>query len=115
MQPFTERVVDIIKSIPPGRVMTYGLVAALAGNPRGARQVARILHSMSRKHGLPWHRVINSRGGISPRGGEEYLQHKLLEKEGIEFGLNGRIDLSRYYPVRTATSAGRRPLAEPVP
>jgi methylated-DNA-protein-cysteine methyltransferase-like protein len=98
MEPFTKRVIKIIRSIPPGRVLTYGLVAALAGDPRGARQVARVLHSMSRKHGLPWHRVINFRGGISLRGGEEDLQRTLLEAEGVEFGLNGRIDLSRYLP-----------------
>ena len=45
---FTERAVAIIKQIPEGKVMTYGQIADLAGSPRGARQVVRILHSMSK-------------------------------------------------------------------
>ncbi|WP_430541093.1 MGMT family protein [Sporosarcina thermotolerans] len=65
MLPFTERAVKIIKEIPAGRVMTYGQVASAAGNPRGARQISRILHSMSAKYELPWHRIINAQGGIS--------------------------------------------------
>ena len=47
MQPFTQRVIELIQAIPPGYVMSYGQVAAAAGNPRGARQVVRILHAMS--------------------------------------------------------------------
>lgn len=65
VQPFTERVIRIIQPIPSGHVMTYGQIARLAGNSWGARQVARILHSMSCKYRLPWHRVINSRGEIA--------------------------------------------------
>ena len=61
MNPFTERVINIIKSIPIGKVMSYGQIAKVAGSPRGARQVVRILHSMSEKHKLPWHRVINAK------------------------------------------------------
>jgi methylated-DNA-protein-cysteine methyltransferase related protein len=94
---FTARVRDIIRSIPPGRVMTYGLVASRAGNRSGARQVARILHSSSDKYDLPWHRVINREGKISlPRGGGYELQKELLEEEGIIFWDNGRIDLEEY-------------------
>lgn len=65
MTPFTERVIHIIQSIPEGKVMTYGGVARAAGSPRGARQVVRILHSMSKKYKLPWHRVINAKGMIA--------------------------------------------------
>ena len=99
MNPFTERVVQIIRDIPAGCVMTYGQVAAAAGNPRGARQVARILHSMSAKYELPWHRIINAQGGIStPSDREEKggLQRELLELEGVEFMSNGKVDLGRY-------------------
>nr|NJM04421.1 MGMT family protein [Desulfobacula sp.] len=94
---FTRDVLHIIKHIPHGRVLTYGRVAALAGQPGGARQVSRILHAMSRKYELPWHRVINSRGGISlgPSQGRE-LQKALLESEGIEFSANGGLDLKIY-------------------
>ncbi|XID91287.1 MGMT family protein [Paenibacillaceae bacterium WGS1546] len=97
MQPFTERVIAVIQSIPAGSVMTYGQIAACAGSPRGARQVVRILHSMSEKHGLPWHRVVNAQGEIAIREGEgRYTQQLVLEGEGVEFGLNGRIDLELY-------------------
>ena len=93
MNPFTERVIQIIQSIPAGRVMTYGQVAAAAGNPRSARQVVRILHTMSQKHALPWHRIINAKGEISFT---ENQQREHLEAEGIEFGLTGKVDLTHY-------------------
>lgn len=99
MNEFTERVIHIIQSIPAGKVMTYGQVAAAAGNPRGARQVARILHSMSKKHELPWHRIINAQGGIStPENADNkgIHQREMLEIEGVEFGLNDKVDLSIY-------------------
>ncbi|MFS0575656.1 MGMT family protein [Sporosarcina sp. 179-K 3D1 HS] len=104
MNPFTERVLRIIKEIPAGYVMTYGQVAASAGNPRGARQVARILHSMSAKHELPWHRIINAQGGISfPEDAEAKgaRQRDLLEVEGVQFTSNGKVDLAvyRWFPL----------------
>ncbi len=89
--------IEIIRGIPQGRVLTYGLVAAMAGNPRAARQVARILHSSSRKHGLPWHRVINSRGTISlPRGNGYEEQKEMLLSEGIVFRHDDTINLKEY-------------------
>lgn len=89
--------IEIIRGIPQGRVLTYGLVAAMAGNPRAARQVARILHSSSRKHGLPWHRVINSRGTISlPRGNGYEKQKEILLSEGIVFRHDDTINLKEY-------------------
>ncbi len=91
--PFTDRVVRIIRRIPRGKVASYGQVAALAGAPAGARQVARLLHSLSRIERLPWHRVINSRGTISLPGAGGELQRDLLEREGVEFGLGGHVDL----------------------
>jgi methylated-DNA-protein-cysteine methyltransferase-like protein len=94
--PFTERVVHLIRSIPRGRVASYGQVAALAGFPAAARQVVRLLHSLSGKEHLPWHRVINSKGTISLTGQEYDLQRSLLEREGIEFGLGDCIDLKRF-------------------
>ncbi|MBE9914621.1 DNA methyltransferase [Paenibacillus donghaensis] len=97
MQPFTQAVIEQIKSIPAGKVMTYGGIAAAAGSPRAARQVVRILHSMSGKYELPWHRVVNAKGEIALLDDESrFRQRSLLEDEGIEFGLNGRIDLSVY-------------------
>lgn len=97
MLPFTELVVNIIKSIPAGKVMTYGQIAELAGSPRGARQVVRVLHSMSSKHQLPWHRVINAKGEIGLKDSEAiFSQRKFLEGEGIIFMINGGIDLDKY-------------------
>lgn len=96
-ESFHERVIALIRNIPEGRVATYGSVAASAGNPRAARQVAYILHSSSTKESLPWHRVVNGKGAISLKPGQGYgLQKRLLEKEGIAFDENDRIDLKRF-------------------
>ena len=94
---FTEAVIAAIKKIPKGKVATYGQIATLAGSPRAARQVVRILHSSSKKHNLPWHRVINSQGKISlkPSSGYE-IQLALLEKEKVKFSLEGVVDLNKY-------------------
>ncbi|WP_312470484.1 MGMT family protein [Neobacillus sp.] len=97
MTPFTEAVVEIIRNIPAGRVMTYGQIASLAGSPRAARQVVRILHSMSRAHRLPWHRVINAKGQIALQDDDSYNEQWMsLEAEGVVIGLNGAIDLGVY-------------------
>ncbi|MGG0643941.1 MGMT family protein [Sporosarcina gallistercoris] len=99
MNPFTGKAIQAIQSIPPGYVMTYGQVAAAAGNRRAARQVVRVLHSMSASHHLPWHRIINAKGGIStPVDAEEKgnRQRQLLEAEGVSFLPDGTIDLTVY-------------------
>lgn len=97
MQPFTEKALKIIVAIPPGKVMTYGQIAAAAGSPRAARQIVRILHSMSAKHHLPWHRVVNAAGQIALQDEEGYQEQMWnLEAEDIEVMPNGRIDLARY-------------------
>jgi methylated-DNA-protein-cysteine methyltransferase related protein len=104
MENLSLRIIDLIRKIPRGRVAAYGQIAALAGAPNGARQVARLLHSSSGKHGLPWHRVVNAEGKISlPPGGGFELQKKLLEAEGVRFEGGtaprpgeGRIDFSKY-------------------
>ncbi|KAA1190299.1 MGMT family protein [Paenibacillus sp. B2(2019)] len=97
MTPFTEQVIRIIQSIPEGKVMTYGGVARAAGSPRGARQVVRLLHSMSRKYKLPWHRVINAKGMIALTEDESNSLQKLyLQEEGIIFNEKGVVDLKQY-------------------
>ena len=96
MQHFTERVIAITRRIPRGRVTTYGLIAAAAGNYGGARQVARILHSSSDKYKLPWHRVVNVKGEISPRRSMGHItQRNLLEQEAV-FIEAGRINLEKF-------------------
>ncbi|MBB5191452.1 methylated-DNA-protein-cysteine methyltransferase-like protein [Silvimonas terrae] len=83
----------VVLQIPKGKVCTYGAVARLAGFPRNARMVGRCMDD-----GIPWYRVVNSQGRISPRGldGNDDLQRFLLEAEGVEFGSGGRIDLEQY-------------------
>ena len=97
LERFTEEVIGIIQQIPPGKVMTYGQIGQLAGSPRGARQVVRILHSSSKKYNLPWHRVINAKGeiGLKQEGAASH-QIFLLESEGITLTDQGKIDLEVY-------------------
>ncbi|WP_261128862.1 MGMT family protein [Bacillus sp. Marseille-Q3570] len=97
MQPFTQKVISIIQDIPSGKVMTYGQIARLAGNPRGARQVVRILHTMSQAYKLPWHRVINAKGEIAIKDGQQRSrQLNLLNQEGIKLFNQNKVDLSEY-------------------
>ncbi|MFX1518051.1 MAG: MGMT family protein [Promethearchaeota archaeon] len=94
---FSQRVKDIIKKIPKGKVATYGQIATFAGNSRASRQVAWVLHSSSNKDNLPWHRVINSKGKISlPHNGGYEMQKELLELEGIKFDKHERINFDKY-------------------
>ena len=94
---FTEKIIQIIKNIPKGKVLTYGFIAKLAGNPRAARQVSWTLHSSSKKYNLPWHRVINSKGIIAFKSIEDRnYQKNLLEQEGITFSDEFSVDLKKY-------------------
>ena len=91
----------VVKKIPHGKVATYGQIAALAGIPRGARQVGTALRNTPDDLPLPWQRVINAQGRISPRlkdwrsGGDDY-QRALLEGEGVAISAEGEIDLQRF-------------------
>jgi methylated-DNA-protein-cysteine methyltransferase-like protein len=89
---------DVVRQIPVGQVATYGQVAALAGIPGHARQIGYALHSLPEGSQVPWQRVINAKGEVSPRStlGWEHVQRHLLEEEGVEFDLAGRIDLKLY-------------------
>jgi methylated-DNA-protein-cysteine methyltransferase-like protein len=96
--PFRERVLTVIRSVPEGRVVTYGQVASLAGAPRAARQVGGVLYGLrDREDEVPWQRVVNAAGTISTyRIGAGELQRALLESEGVAFDQEGRIDLKRF-------------------
>lgn len=95
--PFTLAVLEAVRSIPRGRVATYGGIAAMAGNARAARQVVRILHTLSDQEELPWHRVINRKGEIALSLHQGFERQKdLLEREGILFSENGTVDLECY-------------------
>lgn len=93
-----EKIYMIVKSIPKGKVATYGQVALLAGNPRWARVVGYALHKNPEPGIIPCHRVVNRNGQVAESfafGGSN-VQRELLEKEGIVFNSNGSIDLKKY-------------------
>jgi methylated-DNA-protein-cysteine methyltransferase-like protein len=93
-----QRIYNIVKRIPPGRVATYGQVAALAGLPGHARQVGYALHALPEHSVVPWHRVVNAKGGISLRSimGAELAQQQLLSREGVRLDAKGRVSLTRH-------------------
>ena len=91
-------ILAVVRRIPRGRVATYGQVAALAGHPGHARQVGYALSALAVDAPVPWHRVVNAQGRISPRSGDcggAMMQRMRLEREGV--ALRGeRVSLSRY-------------------
>ena len=90
-----QKIHALARQIPKGRVSTYGRLAAMAGC--SARMAGYAMAAASEGTGVPWHRVINSQGRISIPGPEaQALQRQLLEREGIRFDEDGRIDLKRY-------------------
>jgi methylated-DNA-protein-cysteine methyltransferase-like protein len=93
-----EHVYAVVRRIPRGRVATYGQVARLAGLGGDARQVGYALHALPAGSRVPWHRVVNWRGGISldPSTGLDTTQRLLLEKEGVRFNAAARTDLKRF-------------------
>ena len=93
-----EKIYEVVKNIPEGRVATYGQVALLAGNPRWARVVGYALHVNPEPGIIPCHRVVNREGRVAPgfAFGGEGVQRQLLESEGIVFEADGRIDLEKY-------------------
>jgi methylated-DNA-protein-cysteine methyltransferase related protein len=93
-----EAICAVIRRIPKGWVATYGQVAAMAGMPRRARLVGRVLQRLNPAIKIPWHRVVNAKGEVSyslSRNGGDIVQRRLLEKEGIKFDASNRLDLER--------------------
>jgi O-6-methylguanine DNA methyltransferase len=88
---FTVRVLSVVRRIPPGRVATYGDVAALAGRPRAARAVGNIMRGCNRPD-VPCHRVIAAGGRLGGYGGRELLKRALLLAEGISI-VGSRVQL----------------------
>ena len=95
---FFERVYEVVKRIPKGKVLTYGDVARAVGAPRCARQVGWALHSNPEPGVIPCHRVVFGDGRLTDGfafGGKE-VQKALLEAEGVQFE-NDIIDLKKYH------------------
>ncbi len=93
---FAEQVYGIVRQVPAGRVITYGAIARLLGDPRHARQVGWAMAATPRAS-IPAHRVINARGEVSGEhtwSGQDRRQR--LEAEGVVFDDDGRVDLERY-------------------
>ncbi len=93
-----QRFYTVLAAVPKGKVITYGQLAAQAGMPRGARWAGYLLRHLPADSSLPWYRVINAQGRVSfPAESEAALQQMtLLEEEGVEFSISGRIDLKRF-------------------
>ena len=98
MSSFFQRVYRVVRRIPPGKVATYGQIAALLGYPRAARTVGWAMHALPEDSDVPWQRVINAQGRISTSWPEHDVsqQQRLLEAEGIVFGPDGRVDLAAF-------------------
>ena len=93
-----EKIYDVVRRIPEGKVATYGQIAMLAGNPRWARAVGYALHANPEPGVIPCHRVLNRFGRVAPAfafGGEE-RQAEMLRAEGVEVSRDGYVDLDRY-------------------
>jgi methylated-DNA-protein-cysteine methyltransferase-like protein len=103
---FFQRVYQVVRMIPRGKVATYGQIAAIVshpfdfaqGKPRAARTVGWALHALPDGTDVPWQRVINAQGmvSITCELHDPILQRELLEEEGIVFDEEGRVDLERY-------------------
>jgi len=94
---FDERVYEYLKTVPKGKVVTYGMIALAIGRPRAARQVGNALHRNPYPVVIPCHRVVNREGRLAPAfafGGVE-VQARLLREEGVEV-INGFVDLEQY-------------------
>ncbi len=105
---FHERVYQVVRKIPAGSVATYGQVAEMLGHPGVARHVGNALAVCERaKLPVPWHRVVNAKGGISTQG---FTQRELLEAEGVEFTADGAVQLEQYRwrPGRRQTRSPQR-------
>ena len=95
-----DRIYQIVRQIPIGKVATYGQIADLAGLSGKARLVGYALFQVDTDSpDIPWHRVINAKGEVSHsslRKGSDYLQKHLLEEEGIIFNAKDKVDLHQY-------------------
>ena len=90
---FAAAVYAVVAQIPVGKVLTYGRIAALAGFPRRARMVGRLMSGASTEHGLPCHRVVNSMGRPAPCWPQ---QAALLREEGVAVRGNGCVDMKKH-------------------
>lgn len=93
MNPFYEQIYDLVRQVPPGRVISYGQIARVLGRPRSARVVGWAMHTCPID--IPWQRVVMKDGTVT--GGEfAEVRRRLLEEEGVTFLPDGRVDMEKY-------------------
>ena len=100
MSPFRKEVLAIVARIPPGKVTSYGAIAAMAGQPRAARGVGWILNRLDPDTEIPWWRVVNGSGGLSTfklPGPAGPLQRELLLAEGVRFDAKGLVSDTEFW------------------
>jgi methylated-DNA-protein-cysteine methyltransferase related protein len=99
-ETFYDRVYEFVRTVPAGRVVTYGQVALELGSPAASRAVGYALYNLPalRTADIPWWRVVNARGGISYRGRGQAadFQREQLEREGIRFDFEGNLRLREF-------------------
>ncbi|AKG21732.1 MGMT family protein [Calothrix sp. 336/3] len=94
-----DKIYDVVRQIPYGKVATYGQIATLADMPGKPRLVGYALFRVTEEQKIPWHRVINAKGEISTsphRLGNDDVQRSRLQEEGIEFNQQDKINLRIY-------------------
>ena len=100
--PFFDQVYAVVRRIPPGKVSSYGQIAAMLGSPRGARAVGYALRALVFKgdepeySDIPWQRVLNAKGGISLKGEGLKIQAEILIEEGIHLNADFIVDMKQY-------------------
>jgi len=96
MTDATRRIIEQLLAVPKGKVSCYRDIALKAGIPNGARQVVRVLHSMSEKYNLPWYRIIRSNGSIALQDEGKETQTALLKSEGVKVSADGKVDMAQF-------------------
>ncbi len=112
-----DRIYAAVRRIPRGKVATYGQIARVARIGAQPRLVGYALAALPDGADVPWHRVVNAQGRVSPRAtpGFDRLQRALLEREGVRFDARDRIDLAKFAwrdrtrpaPARSRAGVGR--------
>ncbi len=96
---FYDKVIDVVKAIPYGKITTYGAIAAYLGNKRSSRMVGWVLNRQKNNSNIPAHRVVNRNGLLTGKfhfQGSNLMQ-ELLENEGIEVKNNQIVKMERYF------------------